>query len=1040
MSQKHRASQVCPRTPASPPGNRRVVSGAVTSVLLALLLAAPAAAQTYVKWNQPPDPANPDNLYLGWNENSNWWDEGQTAADDWVCTTADPVVMIRWWGSYSGWRSAAEPPDPPSHFHILFWTDVPADPNVAGSFSHPGQVVHEILCYNYQSKFVGWEFDPRVVGSLKACFQFEQYLTPEEYFYQDPSGSETVYWISISACWNAMPPPRSWGWETRPRDTDSPAPDDAVVIEDPRMPGLGSQYVSGYPLEYPSGTSWDLAFELYTETQSTLKWSQTPDLQPTGIDVMTVYEAGAAALADDFQCTQFGPVTQISIWGSWWHDVYPVGDPANVGFGLGIYDDIPAGPTGSFSSPGNLLWYRYFDPGEFQVFEQATNLNEGWLIVPDGYQENADWTCWQYTFDLDLAEFVQRGSPSNPRVYWLGLQSSPIDDNAYFGWKTSEQHWNDASVYAFGLFPGLGPWTDLYYPSGHPYAGDQIDLAFEIAGSDLTPKWSQPPEPYVPDDAYNGWNEESVYFGDQIVADDWVCQNGDPLTDVHWWGSFIGWGSPIPPTPLPSRFHIHIWTDVPANPPDEPYSHPGEVIYEHLCDDYTWRFAGWDIDPRDPNAPPEPCFYFECDLPEAEWFYQDPSGDPTIYWVSISADYDGVVPDYPWGWKSRPRDPESPAPDDAVRILEPTWPVVGSLYGFGEPIYWPDEEDSWDMAFQLTARPRGLETKWEQDPYPPGSGFDAVSNLWWPDLEPPEEVDVVVADDFVSDGRDILAVSWWGSFYDDRYYPTNPPIEPYVLDGWLIGIHWAHDDTPSCPPDIAFDPPPTVLAVYFAPAEAVNIACIWGVDCLGHPMCSYSVNLDACCLVCTHPDPRAGMPPYPPGCEGAFQERADVRYWLSVQAVTGVEWVPPDCPQTFTGHLPPLDVDPLGRFWGWHNGYEPPPPPMLDQACAGQIADITPYPPSCWDYGFWATQAWLCDTPPEPVNMAFALSASNCPEDLNGNGRVDLADLATLLAVYNTCWGAAGFLPAADFNNDGCINLSDLAQLLSVYGRNCPTR
>ncbi len=582
--------------------------------------------------------------------------------------------------------------------------------------------------------------------------------------------------------------------------------------------------------------------------------------------------------------------------------------------------------------------------------------------------------------------------------------------------------------------PGGTGWESIGWPND-----TWSDLAFDVSSvsyGELYIKWSQPPEPYVPDDAYNGWNEYSVYFGEQIAADDWVCQNDDPISDVHWWGSFLGWGHTEPPV-LPSHFHLHIWTDVPGDP-----SHPGVVIWEHLCYDYTWRFAGWDFDPRFPGVSPEACFYFECDLPNSAWFYQDVAGDPGIYWLSISACYDSP-PDYVWGWKTRPRDPDSQAPDDAVRIFEPTGPVVGSQYLRGEPIYWPDPEHSWDLAFQLTATHEepGLEPKWLQEAHPPGEGFDAVSNLWWPDWEPPQEVNVVVADDFISDGRDILKVGWVGSYYDDRYHPYGPQNEPYVLDGWLIGIHWAKDYLPSCPPDIMFDPPPTVVAVYFAPADAVDIECIWGVDCLGHPICLYNIDLDHCCLVCTHPDPRLGAAyPYPPGCDGAFQEVAEMRYWLSVQAVTGIEWILPGCDPVFTGHLPPLDVDPEGRFWGWHSGIEPAEiPGPLDQACVGRIMDFTPYPPHCWDYGNWATQPWLCDTQPELVNMAFALVASDCPEDLTGDGIINLADLATLLSVYGSCYGNPSFLPAADFDNNGCVGLSDLARLLSVYGQNCPT-
>jgi hypothetical protein len=60
-----------------------------------------------------------------------------------------------------------------------------------------------------------------------------------------------------------------------------------------------------------------------------------------------------------------------------------------------------------------------------------------------------------------------------------------------------------------------------------------------------------------------------------------------------------------------------------------------------------------------------------------------------------------------------------------------------------------------------------------------------------------------------------------------------------------------------------------------------------------------------------------------------------------------------------------------------------------------------------------------------------------CPGDVDGDGDVDLGDLAILLASYGTAEGDAGYNPAADLDGDGMIGLSDLAALLSVYGMIC---
>ena len=74
---------------------------------------------------------------------------------------------------------------------------------------------------------------------------------------------------------------------------------------------------------------------------------------------------------------------------------------------------------------------------------------------------------------------------------------------------------------------------------------------------------------------------------------------------------------------------------------------------------------------------------------------------PNMYWLSISAIYDGNTPEHPWGWKTRPRFFN----DDAVRIMSvagsPWPPVIGSVWENGEPIEYP-AGTSWDMSFALT--------------------------------------------------------------------------------------------------------------------------------------------------------------------------------------------------------------------------------------------------------------------------------------------------------------------------------------------------
>lgn len=61
-------------------------------------------------------------------------------------------------------------------------------------------------------------------------------------------------------------------------------------------------------------------------------------------------------------------------------------------------------------------------------------------------------------------------------------------------------------------------------------------------------------------------------------------------------------------------------------------------------------------------------------------------------------------------------------------------------------------------------------------------------------------------------------------------------------------------------------------------------------------------------------------------------------------------------------------------------------------------------------------------------------SSGGTPGDIDGDGDVDLSDLAIMLSAFGTCVGDPGFVPAADINGDGCIDLGDLSILLSNFG------
>jgi hypothetical protein len=253
------------------------------------------------------------------------------------------------------------------------------------------------------------------------------------------------------------------------------------------------------------------------------KWVQLPDLTSTGIDVNASYDY---ILADDFLCTEAGEILSVHIWGSWLYDYLPHGmDPHDVKFTLSFHADIPdsLSPTG-YSMPGDVLWYREYQPGEFRARVWQSGIREGWMEPPDFYIFPADTVCWQYNFYLD-GEFYQQGSPDNPIVYWLDVKAEPFDTEAWFGWKTSLDHWNDDAVWGIGYEPYLGPWYELIYPPGHELYGQSIDLAFVIVGEEQPDlDWGDAPE----DATGAGYPTTSGLNGaNHIIGGPWLGDNTD---------------------------------------------------------------------------------------------------------------------------------------------------------------------------------------------------------------------------------------------------------------------------------------------------------------------------------------------------------------------------------------------------------------------------------------------------------------------------------------------------------------------------------
>jgi uncharacterized repeat protein (TIGR01451 family) len=182
-----------------------------------------------------------------------------------------------------------------------------------------------------------------------------------------------------------------------------------------------------------------------------------------------------AALADDFLCTQSGPINHIRIWGSFADDMLPADGPGSLTFQVAIHANIPAGPA-PWSMPGELLWTMTFGPGQYKVTRLTHDVPEGWFDpLPVWWIPDNHFLAFQYDFFLGEDTFFQQADT----IYWLEvteLVSTPLD--YAFGWKTTtyDSRWMDDATY----FTATAGWLPLTYPEGHAYYPDTLDLAFVV--------------------------------------------------------------------------------------------------------------------------------------------------------------------------------------------------------------------------------------------------------------------------------------------------------------------------------------------------------------------------------------------------------------------------------------------------------------------------------------------------------------------------------------------------------------------------------
>ena len=182
---------------------RREVPLALVAVVVAVLLCAPARADwisAFSKWDQLSEGYDPYGA-------ASWIDDGfgeAITADDFVCTSACPIVGILFNGFYSHQFD-----DPPEQFRVTFWSNMPA---TSADESQPGELLYDRLIGPVNPA------DPLKSGWQADGNEYRINLAEQDWFRQEGSAADpVVYWIGIQGVMPFDGEDDSFFWRLRHR-------------------------------------------------------------------------------------------------------------------------------------------------------------------------------------------------------------------------------------------------------------------------------------------------------------------------------------------------------------------------------------------------------------------------------------------------------------------------------------------------------------------------------------------------------------------------------------------------------------------------------------------------------------------------------------------------------------------------------------------------------------------------------------------------------------------------------------------------------
>ncbi len=569
-------------------------------LVLPLLFAPPLLADwdpsMPAKWIQMPD-LQPTGIDVNCSPVS----QDYILADDFKCTATGPITEIHIWGS---WLQDLLPQGDPKgvDFQLTIYSDIPADQN-PNEYSTPGEMLWEmfvpaalVTARPYQDGEEGWldppdEYLPPPADSI--CWQYNFIIDENNAFIQTGTPDEPqIYWLGVKAFPHGENG-EMFGWKTSLDHWN----DDAVWGE-----GNGPPISPWIDLKYPLGHPWetesiDLAFVINSSVPPPeIDFGDAPD--PT-------YPTRLASNGARHQISNLFLGSLVDGESDGQPDAAATGDDlANLDDEDGVVFTSPLKPN---------------QAATVDVTASTAGMLDAWI----DFDDSGSWEASETIFSsLALAPGVNNLSFMVPAV--------------------AKENTTTFARFRFSSMGGLAP--DGILPTGALPDGEVEDHQVFIEDRFVF-KWIQNPDlsPMGID-----INAGTGPTGDPyILADDFLCNHGGPVTDIHIWGSWLGDYVPFQEDPGAVVFTLSFHKDIPAIPGTPEYSRPGEILWVHTFAPGEFEVEpvpmpleeGW-MDPPDAYTFPGDwtCWLYKFHVDPHLAFHQEGSEqEGVVYWLDVQA-------------------------------------------------------------------------------------------------------------------------------------------------------------------------------------------------------------------------------------------------------------------------------------------------------------------------------------------------------------------------------------------------------------------